>query len=103
MLVYNRLIEVNLVDLKRICQTCIFLWPHWPIDNPLKGSYPITLLSLSLTGKQKLPVWCDNGDAVVPVVTLCGWRQARQHSVAVLLTANEDLAKSIRILGEKEE
>lgn len=83
-----------------ICHTCIFLWPHWPINDPLEGSYPISLLSFRFAGKEKLPVRRDDGDAVVPVVTLCGRRQARQHGVAVLLTADEDLAQSVRVLED---
>lgn len=58
------------------------------------------MLSFGLTGKQELPVRRDDGDAVVPVVALRGWRQARQHGVAVLLTADEDLTAGVGILGD---
>lgn len=78
--------------------TCIFLWSHWSIDDPLEGSYPFPLLRLRLASKQELPVWRDDGDAVVPVVALGGRRQAGQHRVAVLLTANEDLTTGVSVL-----
>lgn len=84
-------------------RTCIFLWPHWSIDDPLKGSYPIALLSFGFTGKQELPVRRDDGDAVVPVVALRGRGQAGQDGVAVLLTADEDLTTGIGILGDGKE
>lgn len=58
------------------------------------------MLSFGLTGKQELPVRRDDGDAVVPVVALRGRRQARQHGVAVLLTADEDLTAGVGILGD---
>lgn len=82
--------------------TCIFLWPHRPIDDPLEGSYPISLLGLGLAGKQELPVGRDDGDAVVPVVALRGRGQAGKDGVAVLLTADEHLATGIGILGSRE-
>lgn len=81
--------------------TCIFLWPHWPIDDPLEGRYPIPLLGLCLTGKQELPVRRDDGDAVVPAAALRRRGQAGQDGVAVLLTADEHLATGISILGEE--
>lgn len=57
------------------------------------------MLGLSLAGKQELPVWRDDGDAVVPVVALRGRGQAGQDSVAVLLTADEHLTAGVGILG----
>lgn len=81
--------------------TCVFLWPHWSIDHPLKGRYPIPLLGLRLTGKQELPVRRYDGDAVVPVVALGGRGQTSQDGVAVLLTADEDLATGVGVLGEQ--
>lgn len=82
--------------------TCIFLWSHRSIDDPLKGRYPIPLLSLGLASKQELPVRRDDSNAVVPVVALSGRRQAGQNGVAVLLTADEHLPPSVGILGERE-
>lgn len=84
-----------------VFHTCIFLGPHWSIDDPLEGRYPISLLGLSLAGKQELPVRRDDGDAVVPVVALSGRRQAGQNGVAVLLAADEHLTPSVGILGER--
>lgn len=81
--------------------TCVFLRSHRSIDDPLKGSYPIPLLRLRLTGEQELPVRRDNGDAVVPVVALRGRGQPRQHGVAVLLTADEDLAAGVGVLERR--
>lgn len=88
---------------KNIFHTCIFLWPHWTIDDPLEGSYPIPLLGLGLAGKQELPVWRDDGDAVVPVVALCGRGQPGEHGVAVLLAAYEHLTTGVGILGDRED
>lgn len=83
-------------------RTCVFLRPHWSIDHPLEGSYPIPLLGFGLTGKQEFPVRGDDGDAVVPVVALCGRGQAGQDGVAVLLTADEHLAAGVGILGDRQ-
>lgn len=81
--------------------TCILLWPHWSIYDPLESGYPVLLLGLGLTGKEELPVWRDDGDAVVPVVALCGRRQASQDSVAVLLAADEHLPAGVGILRDR--
>lgn len=89
----------HLHSIARSC-TCVFLRPHWSIDDPLEGCYPISLLCLGLTGKQELPVRCNDGDAVVPVVALNGRGQARKNGVAVLLTADEHLSTGIGILGK---
>lgn len=80
--------------------TCVLLRPHWPIDDPLEGCYPIPLLCLGLAGEQELPVGSDDGDAVVPVAALGGRGQAGQDGVAVLLTADEHLAAGVGILRE---
>lgn len=53
-------------------RTCVFLRPHWSIDDPLEGGYPIPLLGFGLAGEQELPVRRDDGDAVVPMVALGG-------------------------------
>lgn len=90
----------QILSVFKVRRTCIFLRPHGSIDDPLKGSYPISLLRLRLTGEQELPVRRDDGDAVVPVVALCGRGQPRQHGVAVLLTADEDLAAGVGVLGD---
>lgn len=92
--------EIPCVKSFDFSRTCIFLWPHWSVDDPLEGGYPIPLLRLRLAGKQELPVRCDDGDAVVPVVALRGLRQPRQDGVAVLLAADEHLAAGVRILGD---
>lgn len=102
------LIETNYITLHKCSDewlahslycTCIFLRPHWSIDDPLEGCYPIPLLCLSLAGKQELPVWRNYGDAIVPVVALGGWRQSSQNGIAVLLAAYEHLTTGVGILG----
>lgn len=86
---------------KPIITTCIFLRPHWTIDDSLESSYPIPLLSLCLAGEEELPVRCYDGDTMVPVVALRGWRQASQDRVAVLLASYEHLTSSIGILTDR--
>ena len=79
--------------------TCVFLRPHWSVDDPLEGGDPIALLGLRLAGEQELPVGRYYGDAVGPVVALGGGGEAGEDRVAVLLTADEDLPPRVRVLG----
>lgn len=65
-------VDSQIFSVLKVFCTCVFLRPHRSIDDPLKGSYPISLLRLRLTGEQELPVRRDDGDAVVPVVALRG-------------------------------
>ena len=81
--------------------TCVFLRPHWSVDDPLEGRYPIALLGLGLAGEQELPVGRDDGDAVAPVVSLRGGGQAGEHRVAVLLTADEHLSTGVGVLRDE--
>lgn len=78
--------------------TCILLWQHRPVDDPLEGSDPVLLFRLCLAGEQELPVWGDDGDSLLPAMTLRGWRQAGLHCVAVLLAADEHLPPGIGVL-----
>lgn len=60
------------------------------------------MLGLSLAGEEELPLGRDDGDAVVPVVALCGRGQAGQDGVAILLAADEHLPTGIGVLGGAE-
>ena len=95
---YETRVQVsNCISLVHIC-TCVFLRPHWPVDDPLEGGDPIALLGLRLAGEQELPVGRYYGDAVGPVVALGGGGQPGEDRVAVLLTANEHLPPGVRVL-----
>ncbi|KAF3853242.1 hypothetical protein F7725_013930 [Dissostichus mawsoni] len=89
----SRLLNCNVEEKEISIQmslTCVFLRPHWSVDDPLEGRYPIALLGLGLAANRNflsgvtmvMPwlQWCPCVEEGSPESTVEGITKERDYS-----------------------